>query len=337
MKRVGLLFERVVAFENLLHATRQAARGKKSQLRVAHFLFHQEKECLRLQTELKQGIWQPSGFRVFEIREPKPRRISAADFQDRVVQHALCNILGPLCERRLIFDTWACRRGKGSHLAMKRAQAFSRRFPYFLKCDIRRYFDSVDHTILKRLLWRLIKDKPVLNLLDRIIDHPLPGALPGKGLPIGNLTSQHFANLYLGELDHQLKDRMGVKAYLRYMDDMLIFADDKSRLHELVTGIEDFVKQHLQLSLRPSATLVAPVSEGVPFLGFRIFPGLVRVNGQALRRFRHRLRLHEKAYQTGKMDVESLTASVQSMIAHLQHADTHRLRQSLLSSSCALG
>lgn len=200
MKRVGLLFERVVAFENLLYATRQAARGKTSQLRVAHFLFHQEKECLRLQTELKQGIWLPSGFRVFEIREPKPRRISAADFQDRVVHHALCNILEPVFERRLIFDTWACRRGKGSHLAVKRAQVFSQRFPYFLKCDIRRYFDNVDHAILKRLLRRLIKDQAVLNLLDRIIDHPLPGASPGKGLPIGNLTSQHFANLYLGEL-----------------------------------------------------------------------------------------------------------------------------------------
>lgn len=337
MKRAGNLFERVVAFDNLLRATRQAARGKKEQLRVAHFLFHQEKECLRLQAELRQGIWQPSGFRVFEIREPKPRRISAADFQDRVVHHALCNVLEPVFERRLIFDTWACRRGKGSHLAVKRAQVFSRRFPYFLKCDIRRYFDNVDHAILKRLLRRLIKDEAVLNLLDRIIDHPLPGAQPGKGLPIGNLTSQHFANLYLGELDHQIKDRMGVKAYLRYMDDMLIFAPDKSRLHDLIDHIENFAGQRLQLSLKPAATVIAPVSEGVPFLGFRIFPGLIRLNGQTLRRFTHCLRLQEQAYQTGKKDVESLTASVQSMIAHLRHADTHRLRQSLLPLSCALG
>ena len=337
MKRVGFLFDRVIALDNLLHATRQAAGGKKAQLRVAHFLFHQERECLRLQAELKQGIWQPSGFRVFEIHEPKPRRISAADFQDRVVHHALCNVLEPVFEKRLIFDTWACRRGKGSHLAVNRAQAFSRCFHYFLKFDIRRYFDNVDHAVLKRLLRRMIKDKQVLSLLDRIIDHPLPGASPGKGLPIGNLTSQHFANLYLGELDHQLKDRMGVKAYLRYMDDMLIFAADKSQLHDLITCIEDFIGQHLQLSLKPSATLVAPVSEGIPFLGFRIFPGLIRLNGQTLRRFTHRLRRHEQAYQTGKMDVEPLTASVQSMIAHLQHANTHRLRQSLLPSSCALG
>ncbi len=337
MRRVGFLFDQVVAFDNLLRATQRAARGKKEQLRVAHFLFHQEQECLRLQAELIQEVWWPSGFRVFEVREPKPRRINAADFQDRVVHHALCNVLEPVFERRLIFDTWACRRGKGSHLAVQRAQALSRRYPYYLKCDIRRYFDNVDHAILKRLLRRLIKDRLLLNLLDRIIDHPLPGVSPGKGLPIGNLTSQHFANLYLGELDHQLKDRVGVKAYLRYMDDMLIFAPDKSRLHRLIAAIEDFIGQHLQLVLKPSATVIAPVSEGVPFLGFRIFPGLIRLNGAALRRFRHRLRACEQAYQTGEMDVEPLAASVRSMIAHLQHADTHRLRQSLLPSSCALG
>lgn len=337
MKRIGFLFDRVIAFDNLLKATQQAARGKKEQLRVAHFLFHQEKECLRLQDELRQDIWRPSDFRVFEIREPKPRRISAADFQDRVVHHALCNVLEPIFERQLIFDTWACRRGKGSHLAVQRAQGFSRHYRYFLKCDIRRYFDSVDHAVLKKLLRQFLKDKVLLNTLERIIDHPLPGAAAGKGLPIGNLTSQHFANLYLGELDHHLKDRMGVKAYLRYMDDMLIFATDKSQLQCILDEIESFIQVQLQLALKPSATVIAPVSEGIPFLGFRIFPALIRLNGQSLRRFKRRLRLYEQAYKAGKVDVESLSASVQSMIAHLHHADTLRLRQSLLPSSLAIG
>jgi len=337
MKRIGYLFERVIAFDNLLHATQQAARGKKQQLRVAHFLFHQEKECLRLQDELKRGVWQPSGFRVFEIREPKPRRISAADFQDRVVHHALCNVLEPVFEKRLIFDTWACRCGKGSHQAVQRAQAYSKRYCYFLKCDIRRYFDSVDHDVLKQILRQFLKDKPLLGVLDRIIDHPLPGALTGKGLPIGNLTSQYFANLYLGELDHFLKDKLGVKAYLRYMDDILIFADNKTECHKLLAIIEAFIEQHLKLQLKPSATLIAPVSEGIPFLGFRIFPNLIRLNGQSLRRFKRRLCLQERACKSGKLDVGHLSTSVQSMVAHLQHADTHRLRQSLLPSSLALG
>lgn len=337
MKPIGYLFEPVVAFDNLIRATQQSARGKKIQLRVAHFLFHQEKECLRLQDELSQGCWQPSHFRIFEIREPKPRRISAADFQDRVVHHALCNILEPVFEKRLIFDTWACRLGKGSHQAVQRAQLFAKRYPYFLKCDIRRYFDSIDHQVLKQLLQRMIKDARVLNLLDKIIDHPLLYTLSGKGLPIGNLTSQYFANLYLGELDHYLKDRLGVKAYLRYMDDMLIFAKDKQQLQFILKAIEDFIESVLLLNLKPSATQITPVTEGIPFLGFRIFPELIRLNGQGLRRFRRRLHHYERVYLSGEIDVETLSASVQSMIAHLHHADTHRLRQALLSSSFAVG
>ena len=337
MKRVGHLFEKIISFENLLRAARQAASGKKEQIRIAHFLFHLENELLQLQAELAQNTWQPCGFRVFEIREPKPRRISAADFRDRVVHHALCNILEPVFDKRLIFDTWACRKGKGSHGAVKRAQMFCRRYPYFLKCDIRLYFDSVDHSILKGILWRILKDKQVLNILDKIIDHPLPGALPDKGLPIGNLTSQHFANLYLGELDHEIKERQGIKPYLRYMDDMLFFAVSKNELHSILGKMEDFLKIHLQLNLKPSATQIAPVTEGAPFLGFRIFPGLIRLNPRSLRRYRKRLRQRELAYKSGNINVEDLTTSVQSMIAHMRHADTLRLRQSLLPASLALG
>jgi len=337
MKRIGHLFEKVINFENLLQATRQAASGKKEQIRVAHFLFHLETELLQLQRELAQNIWQPSGFRIFEIREPKQRRISAADFRDRVVHHALCNILEAIFDKRLIFDSYACRRGKGSHQAVKRAQMFCRRYPYYLKCDIRKYFDSVDHTVLKGILRRILKDWQVLNVLDKIIDHPLPGTLPGKGLPIGNLTSQHFANLYLGELDHELKDKQGINLYFRYMDDMLLFAASKKELHSMLGRMEDFLKLYLQLSLKPSATKIAPVTEGISFLGFRIFPGLIRLNSQSLRRFRRGLHQREFVYKSGKINVEDLTTSVQSMIAHMQHGDTLRLRQSLLSASLALG
>ncbi|MBT7306610.1 MAG: RNA-directed DNA polymerase [Gammaproteobacteria bacterium] len=337
MRRVGHVFSQVVGFENLLQAAHQAARGKKMQLRVAHFIFHLESELLQIQGELEQSNWQPGNFRIFEISEPKPRRISAADFRDRVVHHAICKVLGPIFDKRMIFDSWACRSGKGSHRAVQRAKRFSGKYPYYLKCDIRRYFDNVDHAVLKQLLRRILKDRPMLDVLDKIIDHPLPGAAPGKGLPIGNLPSQYFANLYLGELDHELKDRYGIKAYLRYMDDMLVFAQDKQQLHDVLATIEHFIEVKLQLKLKPSATCIAPVTEGVPFLGFRIFPGLVRLNAQSLRRFRRRLSLCEQEYRLGKIDVDQLAASVQSMLAHLQHADTHRLRQSLLSSSFALG
>jgi hypothetical protein len=156
-------------------------------------------------------------------------------------------------------------------------------------------------------------------------------------MPIGNLTSQHFANLYLGELDHELKERQKVKAYLRYMDDMLLFAKNKDELHRLLQQLETFIHERLALNLKPSATILAPVSEGIPFLGFRIFPRLIRLNRHSLRRFRCRLRAQEQAYQRGEIEVESLAASVQSMIAHMHHADTRRLQQSLLPPSLPLG
>ena len=192
MKRHGFLFERIAAFDNLLMAARQAASGKKDRMRVADFLFHLETELLCLQDELKAGTWRPGPFRVFEIREPKPRRISAADFRDRVLHHAICNIIGPIFEKRAIHDSWACRTGKGSHGAVLRAQGFARRHRYFLKCDIRRYFESVDHAILKRLLRRIFKDAQLLALLDRIIDHTPPGSKNDKELPILNLNIHPF-------------------------------------------------------------------------------------------------------------------------------------------------
>ncbi len=337
MKRHSHLFERIVTFDNLLFAAQKAMRGKKNKQRVAHFLFHLETELFKLQDELQTGKWQPCDYRIFEIREPKPRRISATDFRDRVLHHAICNILEPIFDRRLIYDTWACRPGKGSHAAVKRAQFFARQYPYFLKCDIRHYFESIDHHILKHLLQKMIKDAPLLAVLTRIIDHPLPGSSPNKGLPIGNLTSQHFANLYLGELDHALKDRQSVKAYMRYMDDMLLFAHTKKQLHQRLQQLEGFIHQKLALQLKPSATLLAPVSEGIPFLGFRIFPKLIRLNRQSLRRFHRQLKIHEQAYYCGKMEVEKLAASVQSTMAHIRHANTRRLQQSLLFPSLPLG
>ncbi len=337
MKRVGYLFDEIISFQNLHRAALQAAAGKKKQIRVAHFLFHLENELICLQQELEQGIWQPSGFRVFEIRDPKPRRICAADFRDRVVHHALCHVLEPFFDKRMIFDSWACRKNKGSHGAVKRAQNFSRRNGYFLKCDIRRYFDSVDHGVLKQLLRRILKDARLLNLLDIIIDHPLPGMQEGKGLPIGNLTSQYFANLYLGELDHQIKDVLGCKFYLRYMDDMLFFSDIKKTLHGVLDMMEHFIDSRLYLRLKTSATQMAPVSEGIPFLGFRIFPGMIRLQRKSLQRFRKRLRNMESDFVNGEISVEELSASIQSMIAHMSHANTQRMRQPFLDTSLALG
>ena len=179
--------------------------------------------------------------------------------------------------------------------------------------------------MLKALLARLFKDPPLLALLNRIIEHAPPAAEPGKGLPIGNLTSQHFANLYLGELDHYLKDRLGIKGFLRYMDDLLLFADDKPSLHRWLADIRRFLQATLRLELKEQATLLAPVTEGIPFLGLRIYPGVIRLNRRTLRRFRRQVRGREKAYRAGRLGIADLTNAVASLFAHVSHADTLHL------------
>lgn len=337
MKRQGGLFTRIVTFENLLRAARRAARGKRDRPTVARFEFHLEPELLRLQDELQTGRYRPGAFFTFEVRDPKRRQICAAPYRDRVVHHAVCHILEPCFERRLIFDSYACRPGKGSHAAVARARHFARRYPYFLKCDVRKYFESVDHGVLNALLARLFKDPPLHDLLGRIIAHAPPDAPPGKGLPIGNLTSQHFANLYLGELDHHLKDRLGVGGYLRYMDDLLLFADDKPALHRNLAELRRFLRETLRLELKEAATRLAPATEGIPFLGFRVYPGVLRLNPRTLRRFRRQWRGRERAYRTGRLGDDDLARTVASLFAHVAHADTWRLRRRLVEDSLPLG
>ena len=198
MKRHGNLFERIVTFDNLLLASQRAMRGKKNKNSAASFCFNLENEILTLKEELDASTYLPRPYTQFEIREPKVRKICSSDFRDRVVHHAVCNLIEPIFERRAVFDSYACRNKKGSHLGVVRCQMFARKFQYYLKCDIRKYFESMDHVVLKNLLCRLFKDQRLLKLLDLIIDHAVPGNMPGKGVPIGNLTSQHFANFYLG-------------------------------------------------------------------------------------------------------------------------------------------
>ena len=333
MKRHSGLFEQIVAFRNLLLAARTAARGKREQASVAQFEFYLEWELLQLQEELVHGQYQPGAFFTFEVHDPKRRRICAAPYRDRVLHHAIAHIIEPLLDRRLIFDTYACRLDKGTHAAIRRAQYFARHHRYFLKFDIHKFFDSVDHGILAQRLRRIIKDRALLRLLDRIIEHAPPDQSLGKGLPIGNLTSQHFANAYLGVLDQYIKNQLCIRGYLRYMDDHLVFGDDKEQLHEQLVQIKVFLHQELQLTLKERATVIAPVTEGIGFLGVRIYPGVIRLNARSLRRFRRQVQAREQAYQAGFLDEKSLIESVGSLYAHVSHANTLHLRQQMVKAS----
>ena len=337
MKRVGHLFEQIVAFDNLLRAARQAQRGKRHRHVVARFGFHLEPELLSLQAELIADTYRMQPYHTFQVYEPKPRRICAAAFRDRVVHHAICQVIEPVVEASLIADTYACRRGKGAHAAVQRAQHFARRWPYVLTMDVHKYFDSVDHAVLKTLLRRRFKDKALLALLDGIIDHPIPHTAAGRGLPIGNLTSQYFANLYLGVVDHWIKEVLRVKGYVRYMDDMLVFAADKPCLHETLAALRHFLGQTLKLEIKPSSVRVAPVSQGIAFLGFRVFPHTLRLQHRTLSRLRRRIRQREAAYAQGRLDADGLARSVASMIGHVQHANTLVLRRRLFADSWRFG
>ncbi|MDP6775698.1 MAG: reverse transcriptase/maturase family protein [Candidatus Latescibacteria bacterium] len=337
MKRYGHLFERIVTFDNLLKAAKKALRGKRDRAAVAQFYFSLEPELLLLEQELLTGAYVPRPYRSFMVYEPKPRRICAADIRDRVVHHAICSVLDPVFEAFSVYDSYACRKDKGTHRAIRRAQSFARKTGYFLKLDVEKFFDSVDHQCLKHLLKRKFKDGKLLGLLERIIDHPIPDGVPGKGLPIGNLTSQHFANFYLGYLDHYAKDEMGIGFYIRYMDDVLVFADDKESLHMHLASIRHFLGERLLLTLKDRSTMVAPVTQGIPFLGLQVFRGTLRLQRGARTRFRRKLKRRERDYVEGRIDERALLQSVHSLVGHVRQADTYGLRKSFLDSTAIMG
>jgi len=325
VRRHGYLFEKVCGFEPLARAAMQAALAKRRKPTVARFLRDLEAEVLRLERELIDRSYRPRPYRTFVISDPKQRMICAADFRDRVVHHAACAVLALIIERTFIADSFACRNGKGSHAAVLRAQRFLKRFPFFLKLDVRKFFDSVDHGVLKALLRKKIKDPDFLWLLEVFIDHPVPWTQPGKGLPIGNLTSQHFANFYLDPLDHCIKDQLGVKGYVRYMDDLVIFGTDKHRLWQILEHVEQFLNHNLMLRIKPGTVVLGPSAEGMGFLGFRIFPGLVRLPQKSWRRFRRKLLAREADFLQGRIEEGALTRSVCSLTGHVKHAASRNL------------
>jgi RNA-directed DNA polymerase len=343
------LFEQIASFENLWRAFRKASRGKRARPDVAEFEYHLEGWLLRLRQQLLSKRYTPASYRRFTFADPKPRAISAAPFRDRVVHHALCNVIEPIFERRFIGDSYANRVGKGIHAALDRCTYFARRYRYVLRCDIVQFFPSVDLAILRRILARTIRDDDVLWLCDQIITggaHELtnqytlllfPGddlfsaAARSRGLPIGNQTSQFWANCYLNPLDHFIKSNLRCPAYLRYVDDFLLFADDKATLHRWKAAIITFLATHLRLVLHERESTVAPVITGIPFLGFRVYPDhrrLRRRNGVA---FARRLRAMRAQAKVGTLDFPTFSARVRSWIAHVGHGDTWRLRRALLS------
>lgn len=340
MKRQGNLWEQVISFGALLRAAEKARKGKRFRPAVAAFHFDQERALWKLHEELAAKTYRPGAYRSFFITEPKLRQISAAPYRDRVVHHALTQVLEPIFERSFIADSYACRQGKGTHAAVDRCQEFARNARYVLKADIQKFFPSLDHEMCKELVARKIKDPNVLWLVGQIIDHSNPQEsmqrwFPGddlftpsdrrRGIPIGNQTSQFFANVYLDPLDHFVKERLGMKGYVRYVDDFLVFADDKKHLAEVREQIRDFLVR-LRLCLHPDKSVVFPVKEGIRFLGYRVFPTHRLLVKHNVRRFRRRLRQMQREYAAWRLCFAEIEQRIMSWLGHARQADTYRLR-----------
>jgi hypothetical protein len=348
MKAVKNIFPRIYAYDNLYFAWRDAARGKRKSPEVASFEYALTDNLLHLEEELRTGCYRPGGYRHFRITYPKARRISAAPFRDRVVHHALVRQIEPIFEARFIHDSYACRVGKGTHAALARCQTFARRFRYVLQCDVVQFFPAVDHAILRDILFRPIPDERTRWLINLVLDSGagvlrdeydvayFPGddllaALRPRGLPIGNLTSQFWANCYLNELDQFVKRELKCAAYLRYVDDSLLFSDSKRELWAWREAMLDFLPR-LRLTLHERSSTVYPVANGIPFLGFITYPShrlLKRRNGVGFaRRFRGQLR----QLAAGELDYADVEASLRGWLAHAAHGDTYGLRRALVAN-----
>ncbi len=326
MTRAGNLFDLILTRENFRSAWLKSIRGKSDRPEVLKFRENLDSNLDELCSTLAQERFTFGDYRTFTIHDPKERMICAASFPERVVHHAIMNVLDPVFERCQIADSYACRRGKGTLAAVLRAFHCIKNKDWFLKLDVRKYFDSIDHGILKRMLLGKIKDRAVLDVLDLIIDSY--STLPGKGLPIGNLTSQYFANHYLAALDHEVTDRLRIGPWIRYMDDMLCLCDSKDRLSVLYEDLADFAGGRLSLELKPK--ILDRSDCGAPFLGFLIKPSGIFLARKSKVRFRKRYHALWHGFGQGLMSEIDFSARSSSLCAHTEIARSRSFRQNVI-------
>ena len=319
------MYEMVYDYQNLYNAYLKARKQKRYRDEVLQFSYSLEENLIALQNELIWKTYKVGKYRSFIIYEPKKRQIVALPFRDRVVQHALNTIIEPIFESYMIYDSYACRRGKGTHQAARRMAYFLGK-PcnfYYLKADIKAYFASISRTVLRGIIARKINDKDILWLIEEILN-----STPGPGLPIGNLLSQLFANVYLHELDHYIKNVCCVKFYIRYMDDFIILHNNKAYLWELLEEIKCFLKNQLELDLNDK-TRIGKTSDSIEFVGYRIWSRNKLIKKQSLTRMRKKA----KAWRHGKISDERFLSSLGSWIGHSADTASHQAVERILLNS----
>jgi RNA-directed DNA polymerase len=347
------MFSKISSFENLLNSYYLARRGNSDKNMALDFSFNLEGYISKLSWELKSGRYIPMPYKYFVVHEPKTRNIAAPHFRDRVVQHSLVSMIEPVFEKKLIFDCYACRVDKGTHFAAKRVRKFLQAARstkgrnsqiYILQCDIKKFFPSVSWQVLLEIIKKTVTDPKTFDLIKKIVtihrafcgkaikldpDVAIVSTKDKRGLPIGNLTSQIFANVYLNELDHFVKESLREKWYGRYMDDFFVISESKDHLRAVREEVRSFLREKLDLSLHPQKVNIQNVNQGVSFVGYRIFFDHVLIRGKTLLRMQKRLKLKTLKLKKGKIKEEELHATVNSLKGHLQHANSWRLSKVL--------
>lgn len=327
VRRSRVTLHEVASWSNLTAAFWRAAKGKRMRAEVAAFAGDLERNLGVLQREILAGAVVLGGYRRFAVHDPKLRLIHAPPFRDRVLHHALVACIGPILDRASIADSYACRTGRGPLAAVLRAQQQSRRHAWYGKVDVRRYFDSIDHAVLLALLERRFKDRGVLALCRTVVASH--ATAPGRGLPIGALTSQHFANAYLGPLDRYLLEELRVPAMVRYMDDVVFWCDDRIAAHATLEQTAAFVGERLRLEFKANSR-VQQCWHGLPFLGFAVRPHRLRLLPRRRRRYAAARGYWERLFVAGLIDASHLQRGYDAALAITAHADTVAMRRAQL-------
>jgi hypothetical protein len=327
MQRSAAGLAEIADLHTLAAAFHAAARGKRGRAEVEAFRAELDRHLAALRAELLAGTWSPGPMRRFRIRDPKPRLIHAPCFRDRVVHHAIMAHVGPVLDRALVADTFACRAGKGTLAAVQRARDHASRHPWFAQIDIRSYFASIDHAVLLGLLARRLKDRALLALLGRIVAAHEDS--PGRGLPIGTLTSQHFANFYLAGIDRHLLETCRVRGYVRYMDDLVWWTGDRAAARAALRSVGEALASTLHLEVKSPAR-IGRSRDGLAFCGFRILPGRLLLSRRRRRRYAELRASAERAWQAGEVDARGLQAAYASALALTLHADAAAWRREQL-------
>ena len=314
--------------DNLRLAFWKASKGKRYSASVLAYQTRLEENLRALKEDIESGTVEVGDYRYFFVFEPKKREICASAFREQVLHHAMMNRCHFIFERAQIFDSYASRRGKGTYAALDRSKIFCRRYEWYLKLDVRKFFASIDHQILKMQLAQLFKEEKLLLILFQIIDSY--EASPASGLPIGNLTSQYFANHYLSGLDHYIKEKLRCKAYVRYMDDMVLWSSKKKQLLDAQKSIVAFCNDRLKLCLKPIQ--LNKTKLGLPLLGYRLFPYHVRILQKSKRRFVDKTTAIYRARNTGLWDDEICQRKMLPLLAFIGYSDSAALQKCIILS-----